>query len=96
MKQLVLPLKKLSNYLVDGNSEHQNVKGVKNNVVATISHKEYKDVLLNKNVLRRLINGIQSKDHKIRTYDVNKIPLSCFDDKIYIQNSGYNGLALGY
>ena len=25
-----------------------------------------------------------------------KISLSCFDDKIYIQNNGYDGLALGY
>ena len=90
MKQLVLQLKTLSNYLVDGNSENQNV------IVATISHKEYKDVLLNKNVSRRLINRIQSKNHKIRTYDVKRIPLSCFDDKIYIQSNGYNGLALGY
>ena len=39
---------------------------------------------------------IQSKYHKIGTYEINKISLSCFDDKIYIQNNGYNGLALGY
>ena len=42
------------------------------------------------------MNRIQSKDHRIRTYEVNKISLSCFNDKIYIQNSGYGGLALGY
>ena len=39
---------------------------------------------------------IQSKVHKIRTYEINKISLFCFDDKIYIQNNGYDGLALGY
>ena len=27
---------------------------------------------------------------------INNISLSCFDDKIYIQNDGYDGLALGY
>ena len=27
---------------------------------------------------------------------MNKIWLSCFDYKIYIQNNGYNGLGLGY
>ena len=39
---------------------------------------------------------IQSKDHKIGTYENNKISLTCFDDNIYIQNNGYDGLALGY
>ena len=42
------------------------------------------------------MNRIQSKDHGIGTYEINKISLPCFDDKIFIQNSGYDGLALGY
>ena len=39
-------------YLVDDNSEHKKAKGVNKNVVATIIHNEYKDVLLNKKCLR--------------------------------------------
>ena len=39
---------------------------------------------------------IQGKDHRIKTYKINKISLLCFDDKIYIQNNEYDGLALGY
>ena len=42
------------------------------------------------------MNTIQSKDPRIGTNEINKISLSCFDDKIYIQNNGYDGLALGY
>ena len=43
------------------------------------------------------MNRIQTKDHKIGTYEINKISLSFnFIDKIYIQNSGYYRLALGY
>ena len=34
-------------FLVDDNSEHKKRKGVNRNVVATISHNEYKNVLLN-------------------------------------------------
>ena len=30
------------------------------------------------------------------TYEINKISLSCVYDKIYIQNNGWDGLALGY
>ena len=58
---------KMYSYLVNDNSEHKKAKGVNRNVVATISHNEYKDVLLNEKCLRHTINRIQSKDHKIET-----------------------------
>ena len=32
------------------------------------------------------MNRIQSKDHKIGAYEIKKVSLSCFDDKIYMQN----------
>ena len=41
---------KVYSYLVDDNREHKKTKGINKNVVATVSHNEYKDVLLNKNV----------------------------------------------
>ena len=82
--------------MVHNNSEHKKAKGVNRNIVATIRHNAYKDISLNKKCLRHSMNRIQSKDHKIGTYEINKISLSCFDDKIYIQNNGCDGLALGY
>ena len=36
------------------------------------------------NVLRHSINRIQTKDHSIGTYEINKISSSCPDDKINI------------
>ena len=60
-------------YLVDDNSEHKKGKGVNKNVVATIRHNKSKDVLLNKKCFRHSINSIQSKDHRIGTYEINKI-----------------------
>ena len=66
------------------------------NVVATIGHNEYKNVLLNNKCIRHSLNRIQSKDHRIGTYEINKISLSFFDNKIYMQNNRYDGLALGY
>ena len=83
-------------FLVDDSSEHKKAMGVNKNVVATISHSEYKDVLLNNKSLRHLMNKIQSKNHKIGTCKINIISLSCFDDKIYIPSNRYDGLALGY
>ena len=83
-------------YLIDDNSEHKKAKGVNRNTVATTNHNEYKDVLLNQKCLRNSMNRIQSKDHKIGTYEINKICFPCFEDKIYIQNNGCDGLVLGY
>ena len=60
-----------------------------NNVVARISHSECKDVLLKKVYLIHSMNK-KSKTHEVRTYKTNKKKLSCFDDKIYIQNNGYD------
>ena len=39
---------------------------------------------------------IQAKKHKIGTYEINKISLSCFDDKRYILDDGVNTLAYIY
>ena len=66
------------------------------NVVEKSSHNKYKDVLLNNKYLRNSMNRIESKDHRIGTYEINKIALSCFNDKIHIINDGYDRLALGY
>ena len=42
------------------------------------------------------MNSIRSEDYRIGTYEINKISLSCFDDKTYIRNNGCDGLALSY
>ena len=49
IEELVEGKLKMYSFLVD-NNEHKTTKGVNKNVVATISHNEYKEVLLNKNV----------------------------------------------
>ena len=82
-------------YLVDDNSEYKKAKGVNKNIFARIIHNEYEDILLNKKCLRHSMSRIQSNP-RIGTYEINKISLSCFDDKIYMQNNGYDRLALGY
>ena len=61
---------------------------------ARISDIEYKYILWSKKYMRHSMNRIQSKEYKTGTYEINKISLSCFDDKIYIQNN-VDTLALG-
>ena len=58
--------------------------------IKKLRHEEFVDVLFNKKVIRHNMKRIQSKLHKIRTYDVCKISLSCFDDKRYVLDDGVN------
>ena len=46
---------------------------------------EYEDVLFNKKPLRHSTNVMQSENHRIGAYEINKISLSYFDDKIYLK-----------
>ena len=93
IKEFFVLKPKMYSYLVDDNSEHK--KGLNRNLVATIRRNKYEEVLLNKKCLRDSMSRIQSKDHRIETYEIINISLSCFDDKIYIQNNRCNGFALG-
>ena len=49
---------KMCSFLVDDNSEDKKEKGLNKNVVAIVSHNEYKDVLLNNKCLRHSMNRI--------------------------------------
>ena len=72
-------------------------KGIKKNVVAKeIKHNNYLEILQNKTRNRYKMNTIRSKNHILNTYEVNKIGLSCFDDKRYILDDGITTLAYGH
>ena len=58
-----------------------------------LRHGEYFDVLFNKKVIRHKMKRIHSNLHNVGTYDLNKISLSCFDDKRYVLDDGINTLA---
>ena len=47
-------------------------------------------------MIRHKMKRIQSKLHRIGTYDVCKISLSCFDNKKYILDDGINSFAYFY
>ena len=65
---------------VDG-KEKKTAKGVNRVVVQNTRHKDFVDVSFGREVVRHRMKRIQSKLHKIGTYDACKISLSCFDDK---------------
>ena len=73
---------------IDG-SESSTAKGVN---IAT-EFNEFKDVLFNKKIIRHKMKRIQAKKHKLGTYEIDKISLSCFDDKRYVSDDGIHTLA---
>ena len=73
---------------IDG-KESNTAKGVN---IAT-EFNEFKDTLFNEKVVRHKMKIIQSKKHKIGTYDINKRSLSCFDDKRFVLDNGIHTLA---
>ena len=60
-----------------------------------LRHNEYVVALFGRKVVRHKMKRIQSKLHIVGTYDVNKISLSCFDDKRFVLDDGINTLAYG-
>ena len=74
--------------LSDDGIESNIAKGVN----IAIQFNEQKDILFYKKAIRHKMGKIQSKKHKIGTYEVNKISLSCSDDERYILNDGVHTL----
>ena len=52
-----------------------------------------RDTLFNKKIIRHKMKTIQSKKHKLGTYEINKISLSCFDNKRFVLTDGTQTLA---
>ena len=72
IEEFVRLKQKMYLFLVDDRNEHKKAKCLNKNVVARISHSEYRDVLLNNECLKYSMNRIQSKNHKIGTYKITK------------------------
>ena len=70
-------------------SESSSAKGVN---IAT-EFNEFKDVLFNIKIIRHKMKRIQAQKHKIGTYEIDKISLSCFDDKRFVLDDGVHTLA---
>ena len=73
---------------IDG-KESNTAKGVN---IAT-EFNEFKDTLFNKKIIRHKMRRIQSKKHKVGSYEIDKISLSCFDDKRFVLDNGTHALA---
>ena len=69
--------------------ESSTAKGIN---IATEFNK-FKDVLFNKKIIGHKMKRMQVKNHKIGTYEIDKISLSCFGDKRCVLDDGIHTFA---
>ena len=70
-------------------NESSTAKGV--NIAIELN--KFKNVLFNKEIIRHKMKRTQAKKHKIGTYEIDKISLSCCDDKRFALDDGVHTLA---
>ena len=88
---------KMYSYMKDNKQGSRTAKGIKKNVIKQqLRHDNYKDTLFNKKKMRHEMRVIKSEKHQIGSYVVDKISLSCFDDKRYIHENGVGSYAYGH
>ena len=72
-------------------------KGIKKNIIKRdLDHKDYLSVLQNKTIKKHKMKTIRSNYHEVSSYEINKISLSCYDDKRYILDDGITSYAYGH
>ena len=68
------------------------IDGIEYNTAKVVSiateFDKFKDVLFNKIIITHEMKRIQSTNHKLGTYEINKISLTCFVDKRYMLDDG--------
>ena len=88
---------KMYSYMKDNQTGGKTAKGIKKNVIKkNIRHENYKDTLFNNKQMYHKMNTIKSQNHQLGSYEINKVSLSCFDDKRYILENGIKSYAYGH
>ena len=88
---------KMYSYIKENLKGGKTAKGIKKNVIKEdITHENYKNTLFNKEQMHHTMKTIRSEKHQLGSYEINKVSLSCFDDKRYINENGITSYAYGH
>ena len=88
---------KMYSYVKDNEKGGRTAKGIKKNVIKNnIRHEDYKNTLINNEKIDHKMKTIRSQKHQLGSYEINKVSLSCFDDKHYIHDDGTSSYAYGH
>ena len=97
IKEFVGLRSKMYSYIKDNKKCEKTAKGIKKNIIKNnIKHTDYKNVLFKNKQMQHTMKTIRSSKHQLSSYEMNKISLSCFDDKRYILKKGKQSLAYGH
>ena len=88
---------KMYSCIKDNEKGGKTAKGIKKNVIKNnITHENYRDTLFNNKQMHHKMKTIRSENHQLGSYEINKVSLSCFDDKRYIHDDGITSYAYGH
>ena len=88
---------KMYSYVKDNEKGGRTAKGIKKNVIKNnIKHEDYKNTLINNEKMHHKMKTIRSQRHQLGSYEINKVSLSCFDDKRYNHDNGTSSYAYGH
>ena len=88
---------KMYSYMKDNDKGEKTAKGIKKNIITkNIKHEDYKEVLFNNKQMHHTMKTIRSNNHQLGSFELNKISLSCFDDKRFIHQNGITSYAYGH
>ena len=88
---------KMYSYIKEDQKGGKTPKGIKKNVIKNnIMHDDYKETLFNNKQMYHKLKTIRSENHQLGSYELNKVSLSCFDDKRYIHEDGIKSYAYGH
>ena len=85
---------KMYSYVKDNEKGGRTTK--KNVIKNNIRHEDYKNTPINNEQMHHKMKTIRSQRHQLGSYEINKVSLSCFDDKCYIHNNGTSSYAYGH
>ena len=88
---------KMYSYVKDNEKGGKTAKGIKKIVIKNnIKHEDYKNTLMNNKQMHHKMKTTRSQRHQLGSYEINKVSLSCFDDKRYIHGNGMSSYAYGH
>ena len=88
---------KMYSYIKENQKGGKTAKGIKKSVIKNdITHENYKQTLMNNEQIYHKMKTIRSENHILGSYEINKVSLSCFDDKRYIHKNGIRSYAYGH
>ena len=97
IKEFIGLRSKMYSYVKINDENIKTAKGIKKIVIKNnITHENYKNVLFKNEQMQHTMKTIRSNSHQLESYELNKVSLSCFDDKRYLLEDGLKSYAYGH